>query len=113
MKKLFTGVILFALFIGFTGTTLAADGSAIFKAKCLACHGPDGKGTVMAPAFKGNAYINDSTAEEITATIKDGRNGAAKKYKNFALGMPPQHLNDDELSAVVSYLKSLASESAE
>ncbi len=109
MKKLLTAALLFALFTGFAGTTMAADGAAIFKSKCLACHGLDGKGTAMAPAFQGSAYINDSTAADITATIKNGRNGSAKMYKNFALGMPPQSLSDDELSAVVSYLKSLAS----
>lgn len=92
----------------FTGTALAADGAAIFKAKCVACHGNDGAGTAMAPAFKGNAFIKDSKAEDIAAVVKNGREGAAKKYKNFALAMPKQTLNDDEVKAVVDYLKGLA-----
>lgn len=94
--------------MAFAGSALAADGASIFKSKCLACHGPDGKGTAMAPAFAGNDFIKNSSEDEIKHVIKSGRAGAAKKYKNFALSMPPQSLSDAEISAVITYLKSLA-----
>ena len=106
MRKMF-GVGVVALSLAFAGSALAADGAAIYKAKCLACHGPEGAGTAMAPAQKGNAFIKDSKPEDIAAVIKNGREGAAKKYKNFVLAMPKQALTDDELKAVVDYLKSL------
>lgn len=108
MKRLLSSAIIFAFAIGVSGAAMAADGAAIYKSKCLACHGPDGKGTAMAPAFLDNAFIKDSADDLISKTIKDGRSGGAKKYKNFALSMPPQNLNDAEINAVVSYLKSLA-----
>ena len=108
MKNLSIVALLFALITVFAGTSMAADGASIYKSKCLACHGLDGKGTAMAPAFVDSAFIADSEDADIVATIKDGRNGSEKKYKNFALGMPPQKsLTDDELAEVVTYLKSL------
>ncbi len=103
--------MLFALFIGFAGTTLAADGAAIFKSKCLACHGSEGKGTAMAPAFQGNEFVKTSESDVIAQTIQNGREGDQKMYKQFVLAMPPQKgvLSADEISAVITYLKSLAS----
>jgi mono/diheme cytochrome c family protein len=109
MKRLLTGAMLFALLTGVAGAALAADGASIYKSKCLACHGADGKGTAMAPGFQDNAFMKDSAEDVISKTIQDGRSGAEKKYKNFALAMPPQNLEDAEIKAVVSYLKSLAS----
>jgi cbb3-type cytochrome c oxidase subunit III len=109
MRKLFVlGVM--ALSLAYAGSAIASDGAAIFKSKCLACHGPDGKGTAMAPAFQGNDYIKSSDDAEIAKTIKDGRSGAAKKYKNFALSMPAQkgNMSDADISAVIEYLKSVA-----
>lgn len=108
MRKLL-GIGVLALTVGaFAGTAMAADGAAIFNAKCKACHGADGAGTAMAPAFKGNAFIKGAKEDEISAVIKGGREGAAKKYKQFAIGMPKQTLNDDEIKAVIGTLKGFA-----
>lgn len=106
MKRLFA-VGVFAVAVAFSGTATAADGAAIFKTKCVACHGADGKGTPMAPAQAGNDFIKNSKEADIIAVIKNGREGAAKKYKQFAMAMPKQVLSDDETKAVVAYLKSL------
>ena len=106
--KRFLAVGVVALSVAFAGSALAADGTAIFKAKCAPCHGADGQGTAMAPAFKANAFVKSSAEADIAKVIKDGRNGAEKKYKNFAIGMPKQTINDDEVKAVVAYLKDLA-----
>lgn len=107
MKKLI-GMGILALGVAFSGSALAADGAATFKAKCAACHGADGQGTAMAPAFQGNDFIKTSKDADISAVITAGRDGAAKKYKNFAIGMPKQSLAGDDLSAVIAHLKSLA-----
>lgn len=106
-KLILSGIV--ALGVAFSGSAaLAADGAAIFKAKCSPCHGADGQGTAMAPAFKGNAFIKGSSEDQIAEVITKGREGAAKKYKQFAIGMPKQNLNADEVKAVVGHLKSLA-----
>lgn len=107
MRKLL-GVGIVALSVAFAGSALAADGAAIFKAKCSPCHGADGQGTAMAPAFKANKFINDSKEDAIAEVIKNGRAGAQKLYKQFAIAMPKQTLNDDEVKAVIGHLKSIA-----
>lgn len=91
------------------GTAVAADGAAIYLTKCVACHGIDGKGTAMGPAFKGSEYLAASSDEEITAAILKGRSVAEKKYKNIAIGMPAQQIDAADMPGLVEYLKSLAS----
>ncbi len=107
LSKIFFGAVLSITIMGFAGSALATDGASIFKAKCSACHGADGTGAAMGPAFQGSDYIKAASNEELAEVTLKGRNGADKNYKNFALGMPAQKLNDDEMKALVSYLKSL------
>lgn len=108
MKRII-GLGALALGVAFAAPSFAADGSAIFKAKCSACHGAEGQGTAMAPAFKGNDFIKASPEDQIAQVITNGREGAAKKYKQFAIAMPKQNLNADEIQAVITQLKALAS----
>ncbi|TAN63752.1 cytochrome c [bacterium] len=108
MKKLI-GFGVIALSLAVAGSALAADGAATYKSKCSPCHGAEGQGSAMAPAFTKNAFVKDSKEADIAAVIKNGRSGAAKKYKNFAIDMPKQATLDDEtVKAVVAHLKTLA-----
>ena len=107
MKKMLLSTMLFAAFIGTAGSVMAADGEALYKSKCLMCHGADGKGTPMGPAFAGSEFVKSSADAVIADVIVKGREGDAKAYKNMALGMPAQKLSDEELNALVAYLKSL------
>ena len=108
MKKLL-GVGVLALSLAYAGSAPAVDGAHIFKAKCSPCHGTEGQGTAMAPAFKGNAFVKGSPDATVAETIKNGRFGDGKKYKQFAIGMPAHKaMSDDEIRAVVAHLKSLA-----
>jgi mono/diheme cytochrome c family protein len=100
-----------ALSVAFVGSALAADGAAIFKSKCMACHGADGGGMAgLAPSLKASEFVKTSAPDVIAQTIVDGRAGDQKTYKNLPLAMPPQKgiLTDAEVSAVVAYIKSLA-----
>jgi cbb3-type cytochrome c oxidase subunit III len=106
MKKIIAAALM-VMAVGSLDMAMA-DGAATYKAKCLPCHGADGKGTAMAPAFAGNEFIKTGTEEQITDVITKGRQGAEKKYKQFAIGMPAQKLTADEAKDVVAYLKSLA-----
>jgi mono/diheme cytochrome c family protein len=84
----------------------SAKGAEIFKSKCMACHGQGGKGSPMAPAFIGNAWVKSASKAEIAGVIKNGRQGAAKAYKAFPMGMPAyMTLSDDERSALADYIK--------
>lgn len=91
-------------------TEAIVKGAALFKTKCAACHGADGVGTAMAPAFKPNDWVRDSSDSDIADTITKGREGAAKRYKKFVIGMPAQKgLSEAEVDSLVAYLKDLAS----
>ncbi len=108
MRK-FLALGVFALGVAVAGSAMAADGAEIFKSKCSACHGATGQGTPMAPAFNGNDFVKSSEAADIAAVVKNGREGAAKHYKNFAIGMPAQKtMADADIEAVVAHLKELA-----
>ncbi len=109
MRKLvLSGII--AASVAFAGTAMAADGAAIFKAKCSPCHGVEGQGTPMAPAFQGNEFIKKSSVEDIMKVVKNGRSGAEKHYKQFPIAMPAQKtMSDEDIKAVVEHEKELAS----
>ena len=109
MKRILMSMMLVITSMGLAGTAMATDGVAIFKSRCAMCHGADGQGSAMGTAFKGNEFIASSSEKVITEVILKGRNGAEKKYKNLSMGMPAQKLSSAEVSAVVTYLKSLAS----
>jgi len=109
MRKLI-GLGVVALSLAVAGSAMAANGADLFKHKCLPCHGAEGAGTAMAPAFQGNKFIKTSSKADIMNTIKNGRAGAQKHYKKFALSMPPwkSALNDAQISSVIDYLKTIA-----
>ncbi len=109
MKRVFVSLMLVATSMLFVGTALAADGADLYKSRCAMCHGADGQGSIMGNAFTGNRFISSGTDEAITAVILKGRNGADKKFSQFAMGMPAQKLTDAEVSAIITHLKALAS----
>lgn len=85
-----------------------AAGAAIFKSKCSLCHGAEGKGSTMAPAFKGNSWVKGASNADVADVIKNGRKGAAKKYKNFFVDMPANKgLAESDVNALVDYIKSI------
>jgi len=109
MKAIKTVMItlLFATSMGIAGTAIAADGGAIFKSKCSACHGQNAQGTPgMAPKLAGSDFIKGD-AGPIKDTIMNGRSGAAKKYKNLPMAMPKLGISEADADAIIAYLKSL------
>lgn len=107
MKRMLAGAVA-VLALGSFSLALAQDGAAIYKSKCMPCHGPEGKGTAMAPAVVGNQFVKAASDQELTDIILKGREGAAKKYKQYAIGMPAQKLSDGETKSVIAYMKDLA-----
>ena len=89
----------------FAGTALA-DGAAIYKAKCVSCHGQKGEGMKgLAPAHKGNEFVTKSKAEDLIKLVLDGRIGAEKKYKEFPIDMPKSGLSDADAAEVVKFVQ--------
>lgn len=104
MKKIVVAICALTL-LGATAA-MAKEAAEIYKT-CAACHGAKGEGKKsLGPAHKGNKFIIEGSADDIKATIKDGRTGAAKKYKELPSPMPANKtLTDAELDALVKYLK--------
>lgn len=63
MKKT-TTILILVLLAAFTLPVLAEDGAAIYKAKCAACHGPDG-----AKMAKANLTTMAKTEAEIVTFL--------------------------------------------
>lgn len=81
----------------------AADGAAVYKAKCASCHGPDGKGeTAIGKSMKlkslASADVQKTTDADLTKVISDGK-GKMPAYKG--------KLSADEIKALVTYIRTL------
>lgn len=87
------------------GTVALAQGdaAAIYKAKCMNCHGADGLASgpigksMKVPSFKDPAEIKASDARLFTST-KDGKN----KMPAYS-----GKLTDDQIRDVVKYIRTL------
>jgi len=94
MKK--TTILIMLLSLVFASAAFAAeDGAALFKAKCAACHGPDGK--KMAKADLSSAPIQGKTDADLVKFV-----GENPKH-NFT----KKGVTDDQLKAIVTFLRTL------
>jgi mono/diheme cytochrome c family protein len=76
---------------------LAQDGAATYKAKCAACHGPEGQGKI-GPALKGTSL----SADQITDVLTKGNEAKKAPHKK-----PLSGLSADDAKAVAAYVKTL------
>lgn len=73
------------------------SGEAVYAELCIPCHGPEGKGSDVFPAFADNADLGD--ANLVITTILNGREGTA--MISWA-----SQLSDEEIAAVASHIRS-------
>lgn len=96
-----TQVLVLILIVAVTMTValpaFAADGAATYKAKCAACHGPEGQGKI-GPALKGASL----TADQITDLLTKGDDAKKAPHKKAISGVTPE-----DAKAVADYVKSL------
>ena len=80
------------------------DGAGLYKQKCSMCHGAEGKGftALKTPDFTDPKWQEGITDKEIVETIKNGKKGTPMP----AFG---DKLKDDEIQALVAYIRSLNS----
>lgn len=97
ITKLIVLLVIAALSISIALPAFAADGAATYKAKCAACHGPEGQGKV-GPALKGSAL----SVEQITDLLAKGEDAKKAPHKKAISGLTP-----DDAKAVAEYVKSL------
>lgn len=97
---------------GGTEATQVAMGDSVFKGQlaggiCYTCHGPDAKGTTLAPDLTDTLWLNgDGSREFIANTVRTG----VPQPKQFTAPMPAfeQTLTADQINAVAAYVHSLS-----
>ena len=75
----------------------AADGAAIYKAKCAVCHGSEGQGK-SGPAVKGTSL----SADQIKDLVIQGSDAKKAPHKKAFAGV-----SADDARALADYLKTL------
>ncbi|HDZ57617.1 MAG TPA: cytochrome-c oxidase, cbb3-type subunit III [Pseudomonas xinjiangensis] len=81
-------------------------GQKVFQTNCVACHGPEGKGNPLlgAPNLTDDIWLYGSSMLQVQQTLRYGRNG----------NMPSQqHLGEDKIHMLASYVYSLSQEDGE
>lgn len=96
-------LVVMALSLIFSTYVFADGGADTFKAKCAACHGPDGSGnTTMGKNLKlrdlSSADVQKQSDDELTTIITKGK-GKMPSYDG--------KLTKDQVSDVVKYIRSL------
>ncbi len=76
----------------------AQAGGDLFKAKCAACHGPNGEGkaALKTPAFKSDAVQKKTDAELKTFIATGAKHDFTKKG-----------LTDEQIDSLVKFIRSL------
>ncbi len=104
MKNLLTLVL--ALFAASTVAVSAADAKATYDKDCAKCHGADGKGDTKMGKKLG---VKDYTDPKVQAEMKDDQ-----MFKSVKEGIkdgdktkmkPAENLSDDEIKALVAYVR--------
>jgi|HubBroStandDraft_4_1064222.scaffolds.fasta_scaffold141353_2 cytochrome c6 len=107
--RIFATALLGSMFLLFfsLSTRSQAGGEALFKAKCAACHGADGKGeTAIGKANKmndlGSADVQKQSDADLTTTITNGKN----KMPAYGKSLKPDQIKD-----LVAYIRGFGKKS--
>lgn len=85
-----------------------AHGEEVFQANCATCHGDELQGTFVGPPFLNDIYAPEHHPDD--AFRQAVANGVQPHHWDFA-GMPPiPGLSDDDVEAVISYVRSVQEE---
>ena len=93
---------------GGTEAVATADGAQVFNDTCVACHQPDGKGKPGEfPPFAGNPDLFLAPDFPAVVALKGLEGSIEVAGQTFDNVMPPfDFLTDDEIAAVVKYVRS-------
>ena len=101
MKTLFAMLFVLGLMM-VARPALADDAEALYKAKCQACHGADGKGSAAGQKLGVHDFHSPEVAKESDADlIKTTKEGKGKMPKFDG------KLTDDQIKALIKYIRSL------
>jgi mono/diheme cytochrome c family protein len=91
------------------GSLLMTLGKTIYMAQCASCHGAQGRGAPpIYPPLAGNPSIQMQSAVNPIRMVLNGGYPPGTARNPMPYGMPPfaQNLTDDEVAAVVTYIRS-------
>jgi len=97
LTKFIVLFVICTLAISIAMPAFAADGAAVYKAKCAACHGPEGQGKV-GPAVKGTSM----TPDQITDLVAKGNDAKKAPHKKAVAGV-----SAEDAKAAADYVKTL------
>ncbi len=97
MSKFIVVMLVLAISVSVALPAFAADGAATYKAKCAACHGPEGQGKV-GPAVKGSTQ----TADQIADLLTKGNDAKKVPHKKAVAG-----ITAEDAKAVADFVKTL------
>ena len=97
LTKFIVLFIICTLAVSVAMPVFAADGAATYKAKCAACHGPEGQGKI-GPAVKGTSL----SADQIDDLLTKGNDAKKAPHKKAVAGV-----SADDAKAIADYLKTL------
>ncbi len=80
----------------------AAKAAPQFQMFCIACHGPEGKGTALlgAPNLTNDVWLYGGSIEQIEFTIRHGRSGQMPAFGDL--------LGEDKIHLIAGYVTSLS-----
>jgi mono/diheme cytochrome c family protein len=93
---------------GATGVDAQMKAGAIgYDISCAACHGRDGKGSLLFPPLAGNANIAQVRADTIVRTVLAGGKAATTAKAPTGPGMPSfaWRLSDDQVANILTYAR--------
>jgi cytochrome c6 len=95
-------VVAAVLALGATGALAQDDAAAMYKAKCQACHGADGKASAIGQKLGAKDFNAPEVAKMTDAELFD----ITKKGKGKMPGYEGK-LTDDQIKALIKYIRSL------
>ncbi|HEY4077224.1 MAG TPA: cytochrome c [Rhizomicrobium sp.] len=83
------------------------SGVTLYDVNCAACHGRDGRGSVIFPPLAGSAVVNQSSAETLVRVVLAGTKGAATARAPTGQAMPSfaWKLNDVQVADILTYVR--------
>jgi mono/diheme cytochrome c family protein len=97
IAKILVLILVVAVTLSVALPAFAADGATVYKAKCAACHGPEGQGKI-GPALKGSSMSNEQIAD-LLAKGDEAKKAPHKKAISGVAG--------DDAKAVAEFVKTL------